>query len=259
MSFYVTLPSHANRREFPNNQANAFKIRLPQPLRLPGGQWQVGLSAISSPDTHVNLYELVQKDGYIMSTSWDQTIPKPGGKDGEMAARLGSAQTLINDIQHLDWVVDGVSFMKAAITHLEQRRKETAIQGGRFTNDQGKHTYVKFRWEGDDLLIDNTNVCHCGTDTPSLAIYTKLAIKMGWLRKIASGLILGPNLQQEFDQSNPVFWTVRSFLPDHLQLSMSCSWRFTNLNVAFRSVVGDPRDRYTCTRTWQAARLWATA
>ena len=178
-----------------------------------------------------------------------------------MAGRRGTAQTLINDIQHWDWVVDGVSFMKAAITHLEQRRKETAIQGGRFTNDQGKHTYVKFRWEGDDLLIDNTNVCHCANanETPTLSLYTKLAVKMGWLRKISRGLILGPNLQQEFmgdqipdmrknsdwsdvkdDQSNPVFWTVRSILPDHLELSMSCSWRFTNLNVAFRAVVGDP-------------------
>ena len=144
---------------------------------------------------------------------------------------------------------------------MEQQRKETAIQGGRFTNDQGKHTYIKFRWEGDDLLIDNTNVCHCANadETPGLSLYTKLALKMGWLHKISSGLILGSNLQQEFmgdqipdmkknsdwsdvkdDQSNPVFWTVRSFLPDHLQLSMSCSWRFTNLNVAFRSVVGDP-------------------
>ena len=256
MSFYVTLPSHANRKEFPNNQANSFKIRLPQPLRLTGGPWQVGLSAISLPDARVNLYQLVKKGGYIMSTSWDQDYPKPGGKDGEMVTRVHTAQTLINDIQDLDWVVDGVSFMKATIAHLEQRRKETAIQGGRFTNDQGKHTYVKFRWEGDDLLIDNTNVCHCKTDTPALAIYTKLALKMGWLRKIDSGLILGPNLQQEFnnmkqpvdndwndvndDQSNPVFWTVRSFLPDYLQLSMSCGWRFTNLNVAFRAVVGDP-------------------
>ena len=260
MSFYVTLPSHANRREFSNNQANSFKIRLPQPLRLPGGQWQVGLSAISLPDAHVNLYELVQKDGYITSTSWDQTYPKPGATNGDMQTRVGTAQTLINDIQHLDWVVDGVSFMKAAITHLEQQRKET-IQGGRFTNEQGKHTYVKFRWEGDDLIIDNTNVCHCKNDKPSLAICTKLVLKMGWLRKISSGLILGPNLQQEFmgdeipsmktpidndwndlndDQSNPVFWTVRSIFPDHLRLSMSCSWRFTNLNVAFRSVVGDP-------------------
>ena len=261
MSFYVTLPSHANRHEFPNNQANSFKIRLPQPLRLQGGGWQVGLSAISLPDTHVNLYDLVQKDGYIIWTAWDQTYPAPGKSDGTMAGRRGTVQTLINDIQHWDWVVDGVSFMKATITHLEQQRKETAIQGGRFTNDQGKHTYVKFRWEGDDLLIDNTNVCHCANadETPALSLYTKLALKMGWLRKISSGLILGPNLQQEFmgdqipdmtkngdwkdvkdDQNNPVFWTVRSFLPDHLQLSMSCNWRFTNLNVAFRSVVGDP-------------------
>ena len=194
-----------------------------------------------------------------MSTSWDQTFPKPGGKDGEMQTRIGTTQTLINDIQDLDWVVDGVSFMKATIAHLEQRRKETAVQGGRFTNDRGKHTYVKFRWEGDDLIIDNTNVCHCDLDTPAITIYTKLALKMGWLRKIDTGLILGPNLQQEFmgdqipdmktnsdwndvndEQSNPVFWTVRSFLPDYLQLSMSCSWRFTNLNVAFRSVVGEP-------------------
>ena len=181
MSFYVTLPSHANRHEFPNNQANSFKIRLPQPSQLTGGGWQVGLSAISLPDARVNLYELVKKDGYIMSTSWDQTYPAPGKTDGTMAGRPGSAQTLINDIQDLDWVVDGVSFMKATIAHLEQRRKETAIQGGRFTNDQGKHMYVKFRWEGEDLLIDNSNVCHCADadETRALDIYTKLAVKMG--------------------------------------------------------------------------------
>ena len=259
MSFYVTLPSHANRREFPNNQANSFKIRLPQPLQLTGGGWQVGLSAISLPDARVNLYELVQKDGYMMSSIWQQTYPKPGGKDGEMITRMGYAQTLINDVKDLDWVVDGVSFMKATIAHLEQRRMETAIQGGRFVNDQGKHMYAKFRWEGEDLLIDNTHVCHCGDDTPGIDINTKLAVKMGWLRKISSGWILGPNLQQDFmgDQipdmtknsawkdiadkdGNPVFWTVRSGLLDYLQLSMSCHWRFTNLNVAFRAVVGEP-------------------
>ena len=189
MPFYVTLPSHANRREFPNNQANSFKIRLPKPLQLSGGGWQVGLSAISLPDTRVNLYELVKKDGYILATSWEVTYPAPGKTDGTMAARIGTTQTPIQDVQDLDWVVDGVSFMKATIAHLEQRRHETAIQGGRFTNDQGKHTYVKFKWEGEDLLIDNTNVCHCGNKTPALTIYTKLALKMGWLRKMSSGLV----------------------------------------------------------------------
>ena len=194
-----------------------------------------------------------------MSTSWDQTIPKPGATNGEMQTRLGTARTLINDIQHLDWVVDGVSFMKATIAHLEQRRKETAIQGGRFTNDQGNTPTSSFVGKGT-ICSSTTRMCVIVTTTrrPS-AIYTKLALKMGWLRKIASGLILGPNLQQEFmgdqipdmtknsdwndvndEHSKPVFWTVRSFLPDYLQLSMSCSWRFTNLNVAFRSVVGEP-------------------
>ena len=75
MSFYVTLPSHANRREFPNNQANSFKIRLPKPLQLQGGGWQVGLSAISLPDTRVNLYELVKKDGSVLATSNGTSIP----------------------------------------------------------------------------------------------------------------------------------------------------------------------------------------
>ena len=146
MSFYVTLPSHSNRREFPNNQANSFKIRLPQPLQLTGGGWQVGLSAISLPDARVNLYELVKKNGYVMGVSWDQTYPKPNGKDEEMTSRVDIARTIINDVKDLDWVVDGVSFMKAVIAHLEQQRKELAIQGGRFTNDQGKHTYIKFKW-----------------------------------------------------------------------------------------------------------------
>jgi len=74
----------ATRREFPNNQSNWFKIRLPNPFRLPEGVWQVGLSAISLPDTRVNLNDLVKKDGYILSTSWDQSVPKVGGKEGEI-------------------------------------------------------------------------------------------------------------------------------------------------------------------------------
>ena len=95
-------------------------------------------------------------------------------------------------------------------------------------------------------------------DGVSLAVHTKLALKMGWLRKIDTGLILGLTLQQEFmgDQipnlhtqsawndlddkdGNPVFWSTAR-VEHYMELSMSCSWRFTNLNVAFRSVVGEP-------------------
>ena len=56
-------------KEFPTNQANWFKIRLPQPLRLTGSQWQVGLSAISLPDTGVNIFNLLQADQFVFGTS----------------------------------------------------------------------------------------------------------------------------------------------------------------------------------------------
>ena len=69
MSFYVTLPSHANRKEFPSNQANWFKVRLPTPLRLTEVAWQVGLSSISIPDAKVHLKDLVPGDQTMFDTS----------------------------------------------------------------------------------------------------------------------------------------------------------------------------------------------
>ena len=80
-----------------------------------------------------------------------------------MTSRVDTARTIINDVKDLDWVVDGVSFMKASHCSLgTTTHGNRPFKADRFTNDQGKHTYVKFRWEGEDLLIDNTNVCHCG-------------------------------------------------------------------------------------------------
>ena len=113
MSFYVTLPSHANRHEFPNDQANSFKIRLPQPLRLPGGQWQVGLCAISLPDTGVNIFNLLLADQFVFGTS---------------AYRLTSAGRTVrsfnmkmDDLKHDNSIVDGVTFMKAFLRWEAQR------------------------------------------------------------------------------------------------------------------------------------------
>ena len=65
---------------------------------------------------------------------WDQTVPQASGG---MQTKKGTAEAIIDDIKNLDWVVVGVSFMKVAIHHIKQQRKESAIQGGRFTNSQG--------------------------------------------------------------------------------------------------------------------------
>ena len=152
-------------------------------------------------------------------------------------------------------------FHESGHQHVERQRRTKAVPGGKFVNSSGQHTYVKFRWEGEHLMIDNTNVCHCGpSSTPSFSVLTKLALKIGWIvlsPTHSSGFQLGPNLQQEFlgDQiptmapgsgwnhlvdtsGNPVYWAVNA--RHYLDLSMSCSWRFTNLNTAFRSIVGEP-------------------
>ena len=168
-----------------------------------------------------------------MGIKWIQTIRTPVSHNSKEVA-----QTKIKDLKDMDWIVDGVSFMKAAIPHVEQQRRAKAVLGGKFVN---------------------TNICHCGAGTtPSVAFHTKLAVKMGWIVASSdhtSGFKLGPNLQQEFlgdqvpdmksrsawndlddEDSNPTFQAVR--VKTYLDLSVSCSWRFTNLNTAFRSIVG---------------------
>ena len=137
----------------------------------------MGLSAISLPDTRVNMYDLVKKGEHVLKIRWIQTIPPSVSQDS-----IDEAETNIDDLKELDWSVDGLSFMKAAINHAEQQRRAKAVLGGKFVNTNGQHTYVKFRWEGEDLLIDNTHVCHWGpSSTPSLAFHSKLALKMGWV------------------------------------------------------------------------------
>ena len=172
------------------------------------------------------MYDLVKKGNHVLNIRWIQDIPPSIKKDS-----IGTTEVHIDDLKDLDWIVDGVSFMKAGLNHVEQQRRAAAVLGGRFVNDYGRHTYVKFTWEGEDLVIDNTNICHCGpSSTPSFSVHSKLALKMGWVvlsDTQSSGFKLGPNLQQTFLQDqvptmapgsgwndlidtsgNPVLWAV---------------------------------------------------
>ena len=69
-SFYVTLPSHSNKDEHPNNASNHFKIRLPHPIRLEGDGWKVGLVSISLPDPTSQLPPLIKSDVDLFVTGW---------------------------------------------------------------------------------------------------------------------------------------------------------------------------------------------
>ena len=180
-----------------------------------------------------------------------------------MRYRTESAECKPPDVEKLNTVVDGVSFLKAIITWFEQERimRRGGLQNGdKFVSSDGRHGYVKFRWEGEDLLIDNSEVYYEGKfinpSPPYLSIHETLARKMGWLEKDEDGDVysLGANIQKEllndavpsekkmdYDSrlenkaKQPVFWNVEK---DHFYLSGVCNWRLLNVNFAFQSLVG---------------------
>ena len=53
--FYLTLPVDGSIETFPDNTLAHFKTRLPQPLDLTDGEWEVGLSEMLYPTSLENI------------------------------------------------------------------------------------------------------------------------------------------------------------------------------------------------------------
>ena len=156
--------------------------------------------------------------------------------------------------------VDGVGFMKSMVNFFEKNRISDDGSDGDSTfgwkfEYNNQRTYIKFKWEGDELVTDNEDTSKARAN-PYFMIHKDLAHKMKWVIKKDDGKIfLGPNLQQElFGETVPdlnapgvfedvqkqgkvgVFWTASS--ETYYQFSYHCNWRFINLNAAFQAVVG---------------------
>ena len=254
-NFYLTLPSHSNRNEFPQNQSNHFKIRLPHPKRLDGSGWKVGLSSISLPVAIIELPELMDAKEILFIMDWAVTFPPD-------TTKFGRAWYNPKDPDIVLEYDNGVDFMKAVINYFEQRRIDSfggPSFGAKYVTEDGKRTYIKFRWEGSDLLTDNEATQVYLKYPNAFKINRTLALKMGWLKETTpENYVLGPNLRQEFftdlvpdlknmthdlgnghelghGKDKPVFWMMHQGL---LTLSVTCNWRFMNLNQAFEAVAG---------------------
>ena len=256
MSFFVTLPSHSSLKEFPDNQSNAFKVRLPEPLRLMGDNWQVGLSSLSLPDTDVNLSKLANPEEYIFGETC--YVIEYGG------TRWARTHNLRMDtLTKQRWPIsDGVSFMKAILKWSDKTFNEENWQKyGYFYLENNQNTCLKFTWQGEDLFLDNNNVARFelrpGVFVPSMGINLKMCLKMGWFEKNGnSGYKLGPNLQMTYPKGRIPAKNEADYLSGTdplyfksdtdpvgttwMLLSMRVNWTFTNINHAFRNVVGDP-------------------
>ena len=239
-------------KEFPANTSSSFKVRLPVPLTLNGQGWKVGLATISTPDAAMDLSRLanavnprVLMVGSKMVTSLTDDAPV----HYEAVVQM---KELVND----PGVLDGVSLMKALINKAQFTEMKEA-------QAKSKRLYDKFRvtyeWDGEDLRmlakeLDDIQ-SRSGTVYVQWHVHVSMAKLMGWLVETKKDTYaLGPNLRYEllhktqstgnYDQdvkntelNNHDLWKIES---DHLQLSQCLNWHFLNLNVAFRSVVGEP-------------------
>ena len=249
--FYLTLPSHSSKTEFPNNKSNHFKIRLFHPKKLEGSGWRVGLTAISLPDSHCRVPVFTEGKYPLFKMGWKR---KHNNSISTQYADYNPEDVLVN----FD-AVDGVGFMRSMVNFFEKNSisddgaDDQSTFGWTFEYG-GTRTYIKFKWEGDELVTDNEETKKT-SEALSFLILKDLAHKMKWIVKKDDGkIVLGPNLQQElFGESVPdlnasgiyedvqkankmgVFWT--STGENFYRFSYNCNWRFINLNAAFQAIV----------------------
>ena len=250
--FYVTLPSHSSTNEFPNNTSNSFEIRLPHPIQLEGGGWKVGLVAVSLPDPCSRVPDVMKDDNTTLFRSeWLATDTTASSDPHDTYTALFQVRDLtkVSDLGALD----GPTFMNDMKTFFNKKKVEKSLRKGwKLSDANGKnHTSAHFEWEGDDFVLHNHDVKltrHNANYYPKFYINAALAVAMGWfIDKGSNNYELGPNLILEIPEgaipdpldlpspSSTKFWS-HGALSGLIYLSMTCSWRFTNLNRAFRRV-----------------------
>ena len=258
--FYITLPSHSSRTEFPNNASNSFKIRLPHPIRLEGGEWKVGLVTVSFPDPISQLPDIMKgASNTLFRSEWLATDTTASSNTHHQSTALFQVQDLTK-VSNLS-VLDGRTFLNDMTTFFNKKKVEKSLRKGwKLSDSDGEnHTSPHFEWQGDDFVLHNHDVKltrHNANYYPKFYINVNLAVYMRWfVDKGGNNYDLGPNLILEIpvgtipdpidlpSPSDTKFWNyeavtdVYGVSTDMIQLSMTCNWKFTNVNKAFGGVV----------------------
>jgi len=132
--FYVTLPSHSSQNEFPD-VSNHFKIRLPQPIRLEGQGWKVGLSAITLPDPTSQLPPLMKGDEAMFFENWIARNPGPTRDKEIKHAYFKPSDLRPEDLETLT----GVGFMKTMKAFFAKELVTQVLESGYlFKDDNAK-------------------------------------------------------------------------------------------------------------------------
>ena len=138
-----------------------------------------------------------------------------------------TTEVKFEDIYHYGNIRDGIDFLKALILKFDQKMKEELPPNWELMTRYGSYGYVlypTFRWEGEDLILDNsmldldlvkTKSQHATYGVPFEISFEKhLGVDLGWVSAKRDGTpILGPNIQMEYERKkyeNAIVYTMEN-------------------------------------------------
>ena len=257
--FYVQLLSNASTAEFPSNQPNHFKNRMPYPLQFREPGWKVGVSAMSLPEAP---RKMKLKNPFLFRFGWIELVDPDYSihgeelvtiREGDLVKTPKTGTELFNMIR--DKYLCELNSQSNWDLQL-MKKKQNA-------NDPDELSYiVMHRAENGECLIDNTRTStsieiNNTPRYPKLSIGIELAKAMGWvvageLDDGEQGYVLGPNLRKEFpthivpkavdlvprpvNNGDRIFYKIDS---DVLHLSCFINWVLTDLDASFEKAFGN--------------------
>ena len=241
-SVYVTLMSHASTCEFPQSRSSYCRNRLPKPIRFEGCEWKVGMVSLSLPTIPVVGEQFVNEKDPLIYVRWHERVYSKDDKGNEVWWHERRELKLLGqDMKDSLSSSTGSQFFQKLVYRYDQERAIRTKPKNKWAEDNGVKLYPTFEWTSEgDLLLNTTNVT-----SGTRVVGTNLGTEDGWIEEVSTGKFrLGPNLLQEFhsdtiptpddvpDANNqPTFWKVDG---GYLVLSVTCNWRFVNLNEKFR-------------------------
>ena len=192
--------------EFPQNQNNKFKVRLPRPLVLPDGPWALSLWSLSVPDEAVE-DKLGQGSDYVCR--FTNVLPRlfymQGGKYTTIKLigwfnddfRLSEVMTTkpktgVEFWRRVEHVMDELRTKRMRNAFISEYVKDSAVR-----LQQAQAYTPTFRWEGEDWILQANKGAPYDQHIQGhpFAISLKIAQAFGFVKQdpITHKWSLGPN------------------------------------------------------------------
>ena len=195
-------------QEFPHNQNNHFKVRLPRPLTLPEGPWAMSLWSLSVPDEAVE-----QKLGQGADTvcRFSDILVRLWNIRGGKYTDIGGEDKWVNYLVTLTDAVatrpkTGVEFWTRVHQRIQEIRTlklQTQLEKDHVADPtlrvlQPQAWIPTFRWEGDDWILEANKGVPYDPKAQGLpfALPLKIAQAFGFIKQdpVTQKWSLGPNL-----------------------------------------------------------------